>query len=261
MRTMKAAVVRAFGQPLTIEEVPIPTPGPGEVLVKIMASGVCHTDLHAADGDWPVKPRCRSFRVTKARASSRRVGAGRDRAEGRRPRRHRLAARCVRRLRALHHRLGDAVRGAAQQRLQRQRQLRRIRDRIGGVRRPTAGPAGLRRDGADPLRRRDDLQGHQGDRSAARRMDRDLGRRWARPHRRAVRQGDGPPRRGRRRDATRSSRSRARSAPTSPSTAARRTRSKRSSTQTGGGAHGVLVTAVSVPAFAQALGWSAARAP
>jgi alcohol dehydrogenase, propanol-preferring len=56
-KTMKAAVVRAFGQPLTIDEVPIPTPGPGEVLVKVIASGVCHTDLHAADGDWPVKPR------------------------------------------------------------------------------------------------------------------------------------------------------------------------------------------------------------
>ena len=55
-KTMRAAVVRAFGQPLTIEDVPIPTPGPGEVLVKIMATGVCHTDLHAADGDWPVKP-------------------------------------------------------------------------------------------------------------------------------------------------------------------------------------------------------------
>ena len=55
-KTMKAAVVRAFGQPLTLEETPVPTPGPGEVLVKIMASGVCHTDLHAADGDWPVKP-------------------------------------------------------------------------------------------------------------------------------------------------------------------------------------------------------------
>lgn len=55
-RTMKAAVVRAFGQPLAIEEVAIPTPGPGEVLVRIVASGVCHTDLHAADGDWPVKP-------------------------------------------------------------------------------------------------------------------------------------------------------------------------------------------------------------
>jgi len=55
-KTMKAAVVREFGKPLTIEEVPIPTPGAGEVLVKIRATGVCHTDLHAADGDWPVKP-------------------------------------------------------------------------------------------------------------------------------------------------------------------------------------------------------------
>lgn len=55
-QTMRAAVVRAFGQPLTLEDMPIPTPGPGEVLVRIVASGVCHTDLHAADGDWPVKP-------------------------------------------------------------------------------------------------------------------------------------------------------------------------------------------------------------
>ncbi|ODV42184.1 alcohol dehydrogenase [Cupriavidus sp. UYMMa02A] len=54
--TMKAAVVRAFGAPLTIDEVPVPQPGPGQIQVKIEASGVCHTDLHAADGDWPVKP-------------------------------------------------------------------------------------------------------------------------------------------------------------------------------------------------------------
>lgn len=54
--TMKAAVVRGFGKPLAIEEVPIPTPGYGEILVKVRASGVCHTDLHAADGDWPVRP-------------------------------------------------------------------------------------------------------------------------------------------------------------------------------------------------------------
>jgi alcohol dehydrogenase, propanol-preferring len=56
-KMMKAAVVRTFGNPLAIEEVAVPVPGPGEVLVKIMASGVCHTDLHAADGDWPVKPK------------------------------------------------------------------------------------------------------------------------------------------------------------------------------------------------------------
>jgi len=55
-KMMKAAIVHAFGKPLTIEEVPIPTPGPGEVLVKVIATGVCHTDLHAAQGDWPVKP-------------------------------------------------------------------------------------------------------------------------------------------------------------------------------------------------------------
>jgi propanol-preferring alcohol dehydrogenase len=53
---MKAAVVRAFGQPLEIEEVPVPDVPSGRVLVKVAASGVCHTDLHAAEGDWPVKP-------------------------------------------------------------------------------------------------------------------------------------------------------------------------------------------------------------
>jgi propanol-preferring alcohol dehydrogenase len=55
-RTMKAAVVREFGSPLSIQEVPVPQPGPGEVLIKVAACGVCHTDLHAAEGDWPVKP-------------------------------------------------------------------------------------------------------------------------------------------------------------------------------------------------------------
>jgi propanol-preferring alcohol dehydrogenase len=56
-KTMKAAVVHEFGEPLAIEEVEVPRPGAGEVLVKIRASGVCHTDLHAAEGDWPVKPK------------------------------------------------------------------------------------------------------------------------------------------------------------------------------------------------------------
>jgi propanol-preferring alcohol dehydrogenase len=55
-RTMKAAVVPELGKPLVIEEVAIPEIGPGQILVKIAASGVCHTDLHAAEGDWPVKP-------------------------------------------------------------------------------------------------------------------------------------------------------------------------------------------------------------
>jgi propanol-preferring alcohol dehydrogenase len=49
-------VVHAFGKPLVIQDVPVPVPGPGELLVKVLACGVCHTDLHAAEGDWPVKP-------------------------------------------------------------------------------------------------------------------------------------------------------------------------------------------------------------
>jgi propanol-preferring alcohol dehydrogenase len=54
---MKAAIVTSFGRPLTIGEMTRPTPQPGEVLVKTVACGVCHTDIHAADGDWPVKPK------------------------------------------------------------------------------------------------------------------------------------------------------------------------------------------------------------
>ena len=57
LKTMKAAVVREFGKPLVIEEVAVPEVGPGQILVKVAAAGVCHTDLHAAEGDWPVKPK------------------------------------------------------------------------------------------------------------------------------------------------------------------------------------------------------------
>ena len=60
-KTMKAAVVKEFGKPLVIQEVPIPEPRDGEVLVKIEACGVCHTDLHAVDGDWPVKPNLKAL--------------------------------------------------------------------------------------------------------------------------------------------------------------------------------------------------------
>jgi propanol-preferring alcohol dehydrogenase len=53
---MRAAVVPSLGAPLQIRDVPVPTPGAGQVLVRIEASGICHTDIHAARGDWPVKP-------------------------------------------------------------------------------------------------------------------------------------------------------------------------------------------------------------
>jgi propanol-preferring alcohol dehydrogenase len=53
---MKAAVVHDFHKPLQIEDIPIPEPGLGQVVVKIETSGLCHTDIHAAHGDWPIKP-------------------------------------------------------------------------------------------------------------------------------------------------------------------------------------------------------------
>jgi propanol-preferring alcohol dehydrogenase len=49
---MKAAVCEVFGQPLLLKEIPIPSPGPGEVLVRVKGCGVCHSDLHLIDGDW-----------------------------------------------------------------------------------------------------------------------------------------------------------------------------------------------------------------
>jgi len=53
---MKAAVVVKFGQPLEFQEWDVPVPGPGQILVQTEACGVCHTDVHAAGGDWPLKP-------------------------------------------------------------------------------------------------------------------------------------------------------------------------------------------------------------
>jgi propanol-preferring alcohol dehydrogenase len=54
---MHSAVVEAFGKPLVLRDWAIPTPGPGQIVVKTEACGVCHTDLHAAHGDWPLKPK------------------------------------------------------------------------------------------------------------------------------------------------------------------------------------------------------------
>jgi len=56
-KTMKAAVVVEFGKPLVIKNVPVPEPGYGQVLIKVITSGVCHTDLHVRDADWYVKPK------------------------------------------------------------------------------------------------------------------------------------------------------------------------------------------------------------
>jgi len=55
-KTMRAAVLRELKTPLRIESVPMPEPGPGEVLIKVAACGVCHSDVHAVDGDWDPLP-------------------------------------------------------------------------------------------------------------------------------------------------------------------------------------------------------------
>lgn len=54
---MKAAVISQFKGKLDIKDIPVPEVGARDVLVKIHACGVCHTDLHACHGDWPVKPK------------------------------------------------------------------------------------------------------------------------------------------------------------------------------------------------------------
>ncbi len=53
---MKAAVLHALKTPLRIEQVPVPEPGHGDLLIKVTACGVCHSDLHAVDGDWTPQP-------------------------------------------------------------------------------------------------------------------------------------------------------------------------------------------------------------
>lgn len=56
MTTFRAALVESFDADIAVKDVERPTPGPNQALVKLIASGICHTDLHAAKGDWPVLP-------------------------------------------------------------------------------------------------------------------------------------------------------------------------------------------------------------
>src|SRR3954452_13775185 len=56
LATYRAAVVHSFTEPLVVEQVPMAALEPGQIRVKVEATGLCHTDIHAAHGDWPVKP-------------------------------------------------------------------------------------------------------------------------------------------------------------------------------------------------------------
>ena len=73
---MHVAVVEHFGKPLVQQEWEIPSPGAGQILVKTEACGVCHTDLHAATGDWPLKPKLPFIPGHEAIGRVAAVGAG-----------------------------------------------------------------------------------------------------------------------------------------------------------------------------------------
>lgn len=53
---MRAAVLNAYGTDLEVRDLPVPEPGPGEVLVRVGGAGLCHSDLHLADGEIPILP-------------------------------------------------------------------------------------------------------------------------------------------------------------------------------------------------------------
>ncbi len=141
---MKAAVVREFGKPLVIEEMPIPEPGPGQILVKYEATGVCHTDLHAANGDWPVKPNPPFIPGHEGVGYVAKLGCWRVAHQGRRSGWRAVAAHRLRLLQSLPHRLGNALRQPAEHRLFRQRNLRAIRPGRSRLCRPPAGQSGIR---------------------------------------------------------------------------------------------------------------------
>ncbi len=173
---MHAAIVEQFGKPLVLRELDIPSPNPGQILVKTEACGVCHTDLHAAHGDWPVKPALPFIPGHEAIGLVAAVGSGVTIVkEGDRvgvPWLYSACGHCEYCL----HRLGDGVRPGSVRRLYQERRLRRVSAGRSELRRPRARRSCAHRCRAADLRRHYHLQGDQGDRSETWRMDRDLGR-------------------------------------------------------------------------------------
>jgi alcohol dehydrogenase, propanol-preferring len=110
---MKAAVVREFGQPLVIEDRPIPEPGPGQITVRMEASGLCHTDIHAASGDWPVKPAPPFVPGHEGVGPIHAIGHGVDGLKPRAAGGRAMAGLRMRHLQALPNRLGDSLPAAA----------------------------------------------------------------------------------------------------------------------------------------------------
>ena len=132
---MKAAVVRELGKPLAIEEVPVPEPKENQILVRIAATGICHTDLHAAKGDWPVKPNPPFIPGHEGVGTVAAVGAT-CACQGRGPSRDSVASHGLRLLLLLPDRWETLCDSQSEQWLFGKRQLRRICARGPELRRP-----------------------------------------------------------------------------------------------------------------------------
>ena len=124
-----------------IPEYDIPTPGPGQILVKTEACGVCHTDLHAANGDWPVKPTPPFIPGHEGIGLVIAAGRRRHDREGGRPGRRALAVLGLRSLRILPDGLGNGLRQGGIRRLYQEWRLRRIHPRRSELRRAHPGQA------------------------------------------------------------------------------------------------------------------------
>ena len=133
---MRAALVHQFHQPLRIEDVPVPVPGHGEVLVKVETCGVCHTDIHAAHGDWPVKPTPPFVPGHEGVGLVERSRAGSQRLCTKETGWPSLVGLGLRRLRVLRFGTRDALPEPADDRLHRRWRLRRIRAGQRLLRRP-----------------------------------------------------------------------------------------------------------------------------
>ena len=164
-----------------------PGAGQGGGLGRVPHRPACRQRRLAGEAFAALHPGPRGHRLRGARGPRRQAG------QGGRPRRRALAAHCLRPLRALHHRLGDAVRRAADDRLQRQRRLRRVRARRPRLHRPPARHARLRGRRAGAVCRGHGLQGPEGAGLQAWRLGGRLGHRRPGPHGGAVREGDGLP--------------------------------------------------------------------
>ena len=197
---VKAAVVHSFDQPLAIEDVPMPEPGPEQVLVHIETCGLCHTDIHAARGDWPVKPSPPFIPGHEGVGIIERVGPGNTHGLGvgigsRSPgwaTRAGTAAFCNSGRETLCERQLNTGYGI-------ERRLRRVRRRLRAARRARPRRDRARRRGSADVRGGHDVQGRKGLGRGVRGPRRGVRGGWPGPPGRAVRRDHGRPgRRGRR---------------------------------------------------------------